>query len=94
MNSIMERWAWTCRHERELLDRTLIWVRARLLHALAEFESFCDEYRPHCTLRSAAVLRPVHEPTTGPERFERLSVQRRDRPGGRCLHHREIAFLS
>ena len=38
MNSIMERWVQTCR--RELLDRTLIWNRSHLLHALREFEQF------------------------------------------------------
>ncbi|MFF6852337.1 helix-turn-helix domain-containing protein, partial [Streptomyces antimycoticus] len=32
MNSIMERWMQTCRHE--LLDRTLIWNQRHLLHAL------------------------------------------------------------
>jgi len=37
MNSIMERWVQTCRHE--LLDRTLIWNQAHLLHALAELEA-------------------------------------------------------
>ena len=31
MNSIMERWVQTCRHE--LLDRTLIWNQRHLLHA-------------------------------------------------------------
>jgi putative transposase len=41
MNSIMERWVQTCRHE--LLDRTLIWNQAHLLHALGEFESFHDQ---------------------------------------------------
>ena len=44
MNSIMERWAGTCR--RELLDRTLIWNHAHLLHALREFESFYNDHRP------------------------------------------------
>jgi hypothetical protein len=38
MNSIMERWVQTCRHE--LLDRTLIWNQRHLLHALQEFEHF------------------------------------------------------
>ena len=38
MNSIMERWVRTCRHE--LLDRTLIWNQRHLLHALHEFECF------------------------------------------------------
>ena len=32
MNSVMERWVQTCRHE--LLDRTLIWNQRHLLHAL------------------------------------------------------------
>ncbi|MEV0136574.1 integrase [Dactylosporangium sp. NPDC050688] len=38
MNSIMERWVQTCR--RELLDRTLLWNRPHLLHALRKFEQF------------------------------------------------------
>jgi transposase InsO family protein len=57
MNSIMERWVQTCRHE--LLDRTLIWNQRHLLHALREFEHFCNEHRPHRTLRAAAPLRPL-----------------------------------
>jgi hypothetical protein len=32
MNSIMERWIQSCRHE--LLDRTLLWNQTHLLHAL------------------------------------------------------------
>jgi putative transposase len=36
MNSIMERWIQSCRHE--LLDRTLIWNQAHLLRALNEYE--------------------------------------------------------
>jgi hypothetical protein len=36
MNSIMERWIQACRQE--LLDRTLIWNQAHLLHALHEYE--------------------------------------------------------
>jgi transposase InsO family protein len=55
MNSVMERWVQTCRHE--LPDRTLIWNHAHLLHALREFEHFYHEHRPprasrtpdHCT---------------------------------------------
>jgi transposase InsO family protein len=83
MNSIMERWVQTCRHE--LLDRTLIWNQAHLLHALAEFESFCNQHRPHRTLHSAAPLRPVPEPITEPDRLDRLDVHQRDRLGG-SLH--------
>ena len=56
MNSIMERWVQTCRHE--LLDCTLIWNQRHLLHSLREFEHFYNEHRPHLTLRAAAPLRP------------------------------------
>jgi hypothetical protein len=37
MNAIMERWIRICRTE--LLDRTLIWNQAHLLHALREYEA-------------------------------------------------------
>jgi transposase len=83
MNSIMERWVQTCRHE--LLDRTLIWNQAHLLHALAEFAVFYNQHRPHRTLRSAAHLRPAPEPITSPDRLDRLDIHRRDRLGG-ILH--------
>ena len=62
INSIMERWVQTCRHE--LLDRTLIWNQRHLLHALREFEHFYNEHRPHRTLRAAAPLRPLPRPRT------------------------------
>ena len=45
MNAIMERWVQTCR--RELLDRTLIWNQAHLLHALRELQQFYNCHRPH-----------------------------------------------
>ncbi|MFC8037695.1 integrase core domain-containing protein, partial [Streptomyces griseoincarnatus] len=83
MNSIMERWVQTCRHE--LLDRTLIWNQSHLLHELREFESFYNGHRPHRTLHSAAPLRPVPEPITEPDRVDHLEVYRRDRLGG-VLH--------
>ncbi|PIA98512.1 integrase [Streptomyces sp. HG99] len=83
MNSITERWVQTCRHE--LLDRTLIWNQAHLLHALGEFESFHNQHRPHRTLHSAAPLRPLPEPITEPDRFDRLDIHRHDRLGG-LLH--------
>jgi hypothetical protein len=76
MNSIMERWIQTCRHE--LLDRTLIWNQTHLLHALSEFESFYNQHRPHRTLHSAP-LRPAPDPLTEPYR---LDIRRRDRLGG------------
>jgi len=88
MNSIMERWVQTCRHE--LLDRTLIWNQRHLLHALREFEHFYNEHRPHRTLRAAAPLRPLPEPVANPERIAQLHVLRRDRLGG-ILHEYQHA---
>jgi hypothetical protein len=83
MNSIMERWVQTCRHE--LLDRTLIWNLPHLLHALDEFEAFYNGHRPHRTVHSAAPLRSAPEPITDPNRLDHLDVRRRDRLGG-ILH--------
>ncbi|MET7511884.1 integrase core domain-containing protein [Streptomyces sp. NPDC005480] len=83
MNAIMERWVQTCRHE--LLDRTLIWNQAHLLHALGEFESFYIEHRPHRALHRAAPLRPAPEAINDPAQLDRLEVYRRDRLGG-ILH--------
>jgi putative transposase len=74
MNSIMERWVQTCRHE--FLDRTLIWNQRHLLYALREFEHFYNEYPPHRTLQAAAPLRPLPEPMTGLEQIARLDVRR------------------
>ncbi|MGW7006275.1 integrase core domain-containing protein, partial [Streptomyces sp. NPDC054933] len=83
MNSIMERWVQTCRHE--LLDRTLIWNRVHLPRALGEFESFYNEHRPHRALHSAVPLRSVPELIRDHDRLARLDVHRRDRLGG-ILH--------
>lgn len=60
MNAIMERWIRSCRAE--LLDRTLIWDQAHLMHALREYEQFHNEHRPHRALSGAAPLRPLPEP--------------------------------
>ena len=60
MNSIMERWVQTCR--RELLDRTLIWNQAHLLHALREFEQFYNGHRPHQGIANARPLHPLPAP--------------------------------
>ena len=88
MNAVMERWVRTCRHE--LLDRTLIWNQAHLLHALHEFESHDNDHRPHRTLRQAAPLRPAPEPITEQARIIHLDIRRRDRLGG-TLHEYEHA---
>jgi hypothetical protein len=83
MNSITERWIQTCRHE--LLDRTLIWNHAHLLHALREFEAFYNGHRPHRALHGAAPLRLRPQPVTDPARLDHLDIRRRDRLGG-ILH--------
>jgi len=51
MNSIMERWIQSCRHE--LLDRTLIWNQSHLLHALREYEHHHNTHRPHRGIANA-----------------------------------------
>jgi putative transposase len=89
MNSIMERWVQTCRHE--LLDRTLIWNQRHLLHALREYEHFYNEHRPHRTLRAAAPLHPLPEPIADPQRLTQLEVRRRDRLGGVIHEYRHAA---
>jgi putative transposase len=89
MNSIMERWVQTCRHE--LLDRTLIWNQRHLLYSLREFEHFYNKHRPHRTLQAAAPLRPLPEPITDPERIAHLDVRRRDRLGGILHEYRHAA---
>jgi putative transposase len=88
MNAVMERWVRTCRSE--LLNRTLIWNQAHLLHALREFESHYNDHRPHRALRQAAPLRPAPDPTTEQAQIIQLDVRRRDRLGG-ILHEYERA---
>ncbi|MFE7215978.1 integrase core domain-containing protein [Streptomyces sp. NPDC057611] len=89
MNSVMERWIQTCRHE--LLDRTLIWNRRHLLHALREFESFYNGHRPHRSLQQAAPLRPLPAPITEPGPIRRPEIRRRDRLGGVLREYQHAA---
>nr|WP_079249536.1 integrase core domain-containing protein [Streptomyces sp. IMTB 2501] len=89
MNSLTERWIQTCR--RELLDRTLIWNRSHLLHALREFEAHYNQRRPHGTLKQAAPLRPLPEPISVPETSRHLEVRRRDRLGGTLREYEHAA---
>jgi transposase len=88
MNSIMERWIQSCRHE--LLDRTLIWNQAHLLHALREYERHHNEHRPHRGIANARPLRALPDPATEPAALARLHVHRHDRLGG-LLHEYENA---
>ena len=73
-----------------MLDRTLIWNQAHLLHALREFERHYNEHRPHRALRQAAPLRPVPEPITEQAQIIQLDGRRSDRLGG-ILHEYERA---
>jgi Integrase core domain len=66
MNSIMERWIQSCRHE--LLDRTLIWNQRHLTHSLREYERHHNQHRPHRGISNARTLHPLPEPLTDPDR--------------------------
>ena len=89
MNAIMERWVQTCR--RELLDRTLIWNQAHLLHALREFEQFYNAHRPHQGIANARPLRALPSPIPELAAATRLHVRRRDRLGGILHEYRHAA---
>jgi putative transposase len=88
MNSIMEQWIQSCRHE--LLDRMLIWDQAHLLHALPEYERHHNAHRPHRGISNARPLHPLPEPLTDPDQITHLNIRRRDRLGG-ILHEYEHA---
>ncbi|MET7715461.1 integrase core domain-containing protein [Streptomyces sp. NPDC005407] len=89
MNSIMERWVQTCR--RELLDRTLIWNQRHLLHALREFEQFCNSHRSHQGIANTRPLRPLSEPITDPGQIAHLDIRRHDRLGGILHEYQHVA---
>jgi transposase InsO family protein len=88
MNSVMERWIQSCRHE--LLDRTLIWNQAHLLHALRKYERHHNDHRPHRGIANARPLRPLPEPIADPATLTRLRIRRHDRLGG-LLHEYDHA---
>jgi transposase InsO family protein len=88
MNSIMERWIQTCR--RELLDRTLIWNQAHLLHALRQYERHYNEHRPHRGISNSRPLQALPEPITNSDKITHLAVHRQNRLGG-VLHEYEHA---
>jgi len=80
MNSIMERWIQSCRHE--LLDRTLIWNQRYLLHTLREYEQFYNTHLPHQGIANARPLRQLPQPTTNQTQVTDLDIHRRQRLGG------------
>jgi putative transposase len=88
MNSVIERWIQSCRHE--LLDRTLIWNQAQLLRVLHEYERHYNLHRPHRGISNARPLFPLPEPNIDSAAVTHLHVRRRDRLGG-LLHEYEHA---
>jgi putative transposase len=72
MNSIMERWIQTCRHE--LLHRTLIWNQRHLLRALRQYGHFYKSHRCHQGIANARPLRPLPLPITGQAEITRADA--------------------
>jgi putative transposase len=88
MNAIIERWIQSCR--RELLDRTLVWNQAHLLHTLREYERHYNAHRPHRGTSNARPLHPLPDPITDPGQLAQLDIRRRDRLAG-IIHEYEHA---
>jgi putative transposase len=88
MNSIIERWVLTRRHE--LLDRTPIWNENHLRHAVRQFETHHNRYRPDQAMGQATPLRAVPEPITDPGRVAHLDIRRNNRLCG-TLHEYQHA---
>jgi putative transposase len=80
MNSIVERWVQSCRHE--LLDLTLIWNQRHLLHTLLEYERYYNNHRPHQGIANTRPLQPLPSPITSQDQITRLNIRRRQRLGG------------
>ena len=87
INSIMERWIQSCRHE--LLDRTLIWNQQHLFHALREYEQFYNAHRPHEGIANARPLHPLPLPITDQAQISDLDIRRRQRLGGILNEYRQ-----
>jgi hypothetical protein len=88
MNAVMERWIQSCR--RELLNRTLIWNQAHLLHALHQYELHYNTHRSHRGISNARPPQPLPEPITDLGTITQLNIRRRDRLGG-IIHEYEHA---
>jgi hypothetical protein len=88
MNSIIERWIHSCRHE--LPDRTMIWNQRHLLRAPHEYQRHHNAHRPHRGISNTRPLHPLPQPITDPATVTRLDIRRRDRLGG-VLHEYEQA---
>ena len=89
MNSVMERWVQTCRHE--LLDRTLIGNQGRMLHALHEYETHYNSHRAHLAMEQAAPPRAVPAPITNRQHITDLNIRRHDRLDGIVHEYQHVA---
>ena len=85
MNAITERWIGGCR--RELLDRTLVWNQAHLLHILRDYQAHHNQHRPHRSPHGAAPLKPLPEPAD----LTRYRVQRQARVDGLTNEYHLVA---
>jgi putative transposase len=79
---IMEQCIQSCR---ELLDRTLIWNQAHLLHTLHHYELHYNAHRPHRGIANTRPLHPLPARIDDPATIAHLTVRRHDRLGG-ILH--------
>jgi hypothetical protein len=75
----------------ELLDRTLIWNQAHLLHALHEYEGRRNEHRPHWGIANGRPLRPLSGSITEPATLTHLHIHRHGRLGGLLHEYDHIA---
>jgi hypothetical protein len=89
MNSIMQRWIQSRRHE--LLDRTPTFNQAHLLHALREYERHYNRHRPPRNITNARPLQPLPEPLTDTATPTRQRIRRHDRHGGLLHEYNQAA---
>jgi len=89
MNSIMEKWIQSCRHE--LLDHTLIWNQRHLLHALREYEKFYNAHRPHQGITNTRSLHPLPQPITDQAKITDLNARQRQRLSGIINEYHYVA---
>jgi putative transposase len=88
MNSIMERWVQTCRHE--LLDRTLIWNQPTFCTPCGS-SSFLQRAPAASGHRERRPLRPLPVPLVVPDQIASLGIRRHDRLGGVLHEHQHAA---
>jgi putative transposase len=91
-NSIMELWVQTCRLE--LLDRTLIWNRRHVLHALHEFEQFYNGHRPHQGTANARPPHPLPTQIVDPDKIAQPRLRRSRCDGGSAVGGSKSAAVS